>query len=239
MASFDTRPLVDKLVDELRAQVIDGRLQPGSRLRQETIAAELGVSRTPLREAFRKLQGEGWFVVHPRQGMVVSHLSIEEITDLAVARMMLEPVSAGLAAVTHDEAAEERLLALNMDDVEPDDRERIFEINREFHFEISGVGDHAPLTDIGRTIRRYWEQFTRYRLQYFRNVDHVKLSVNAHRAITEAWIGRNGEAVENLVAQHNWNAINDQIVTLYPDAEISPALRAICGRYGIDVLISQ
>ena len=236
MTPLDTRPLVERITDELRAQVIDGRLKPGSRLRQEEIAAELGISRTPLREAFRRLQGEGWFLNHPRQGIVVSSLSIEEVTNIAVARMMLEPTSARLAAVTHDQAAEDRMRALIAKHPVPEDAHAFFEINRDFHFEVSGIGGpDTESTDLSRIIARYWEQFSRYRLYYWRSTDHVALSTHAHNQIADAWLARDGDKVEKLVAQHIWVAIKDQIAVLHPEAEVDAALRTLCSRYDIEV----
>ncbi|NVM98485.1 GntR family transcriptional regulator [Arthrobacter sp. SDTb3-6] len=235
MTALDTRPLVERITDELRAQVIDGRLKPGSRLRQEEIAAELGVSRTPLREAFRRLQGEGWFANHARQGIVVNEMTIDEITDIAVARMMLEPVSAGLAARVHDDAAAGRLRDMTLAQIDPMDTHAFFDSNRDFHFEISGIGPHAKETDLGRTIRRHWELFSRYRLYYWRSTVHVNRSEAAHLDITAAWLERDSETVERLVARHNWLAIKDQIEVLHPEAELDSQLLAMCEKYGIGV----
>lgn len=234
MTEFDSRPLVERITDELRARVIDGRLAPGSRLRQEDISNELGVSRTPLREAFRRLQGEGWFQAHPRQGIVVRSLSLEVVVDIAVARMLLEPMSAALAAVVHEDEATTRVKALASAEVDLDDPRGFFKLNREFHFEISGVGKGSKDTDLNQVIRRQWEQFSRYRLYYWRAAEHIARSVHAHKEIVAAWVARDASAVELLVARHNWFGIRDQIEVMHPGAALPADLEAIRGKYGLD-----
>jgi DNA-binding GntR family transcriptional regulator len=83
--------VVDQVADALRARILSGGLPEGRQLRQETLAAELGVSRIPLREAFRRLEAEGLLTIAPHRGAVVSVLSLEEIAELFDLRAMIEP----------------------------------------------------------------------------------------------------------------------------------------------------
>jgi DNA-binding GntR family transcriptional regulator len=77
----------------LRAQILDGSLRPGSRLQQDDIARQFGLSRVPLREAIRKLEGERLVVVVPRRGVTVPDLSDEDLTDIYLIRIQLEPLA--------------------------------------------------------------------------------------------------------------------------------------------------
>ena len=109
------RPLRDKVVDELRQRIIDGVYEPGDRLTEERLADDFGVSRNPVREAIRVLQGEGFLVAQPRRGAVVASLSEQDVVDLFDVRLSLEVLAAKLAAEragTTGTAALDRLLVL-------------------------------------------------------------------------------------------------------------------------------
>lgn len=82
---------VELVVDALRDRILNGQLAPGSQLRQEALAEELGVSRIPLREAFRLLSSEGFVELQPHRGAFVSLLSTAEVEELFQVRMHLEP----------------------------------------------------------------------------------------------------------------------------------------------------
>lgn len=89
--------LTDQIVDELRRRIVSGELPEATPLRQEKLAAELGVSRVPLREAIRQLEAEGLVSTEVHKGTVVSSLSPPEVEELFEIRMQLEPWLFGLA----------------------------------------------------------------------------------------------------------------------------------------------
>jgi DNA-binding GntR family transcriptional regulator len=88
----------EETYEKLRTQIINGSLKPGSRLMQAEIAKALGLSRVPLREAIRRLEGERLIVAVPRRGVTVPDLTDENINDLYSIRLMLEPLAAGQSA---------------------------------------------------------------------------------------------------------------------------------------------
>ncbi|QIB33949.1 GntR family transcriptional regulator [Ancylobacter pratisalsi] len=90
VAKVGRQSLTDQIVTELRRQIISGQLAEGAPLRQEKLAAELGVSRVPLREAIRQLEAEGLVVSELHKGTVVSSLSLQEIEELFEIRARLE-----------------------------------------------------------------------------------------------------------------------------------------------------
>jgi DNA-binding GntR family transcriptional regulator len=94
----ERRALVDKLAATLQARMISGELVSGTRLRQVALAEEFGVSRTPIREALRKLQASGLVEVHPHRGALVRAPSSREIRDAYEVRAELEGLAAELAA---------------------------------------------------------------------------------------------------------------------------------------------
>jgi DNA-binding GntR family transcriptional regulator len=104
-ATDERRALVDKLAATLQARVLSGSLPSGTRLRQEALATEFGVSRTPVREALRKLQASGLIELRPNRGALVRGLSPREIRDAYEVRAELEGLAAELAAgrILHDQ----------------------------------------------------------------------------------------------------------------------------------------
>src|ERR1051325_1357293 len=95
----ERRALVDKLAAQLQARVLNGELASGTRLRQEALAEEFGVSRTPVREALRKLQASGLVELRPHRGALVRGLSPREIRDAYEVRAELEALAAEVAAL--------------------------------------------------------------------------------------------------------------------------------------------
>jgi DNA-binding GntR family transcriptional regulator len=93
-ATADRHGLVDRLATAIQARVLSGDIPTGSRLRQETLATEFGVSRTPVREALRKLQSSGLVLVEPNRGAVVRGPSAREVREAYAVRAELEGFAA-------------------------------------------------------------------------------------------------------------------------------------------------
>jgi DNA-binding GntR family transcriptional regulator len=105
----DREPLVDELAATLHSRILSGELPTGTRLRQEVLAAEFGVSRTPVREALRKLQASGVVEVHLHRGAVVHGPTVREIREAYQVRAELEGLAAELAATRIQDAQLRRL----------------------------------------------------------------------------------------------------------------------------------
>ena len=108
-ALHDDRPLVDHLAAVLQARVLSGEIPTGTRLRQEAIASEFGVSRTPVREALRKLQALGVAVLEPNRGAVVRGPSAREVREAYEVRAELEGFAAERAAALITDTQLQRL----------------------------------------------------------------------------------------------------------------------------------
>lgn len=94
----DSQALVDELAATIQARVLNGEIATGTRLRQESLATEFGVSRTPVREALRKLQAGGLVEVQPRRGALVRRPSAREVREAYEVRAELEGLAASIAA---------------------------------------------------------------------------------------------------------------------------------------------
>jgi DNA-binding GntR family transcriptional regulator len=103
------QPLVDELAASIQARVLNGEIPTGTRLRQESLAAEFGVSRTPVREALRKLQASGLVEVQPNRGALVRGPTAREVREAYEVRAELEGLAAELAATRIRDAELRRL----------------------------------------------------------------------------------------------------------------------------------
>jgi DNA-binding GntR family transcriptional regulator len=142
------RSLRDKVVDELRRRVIDGVYEPGTRLTEERLADDFGVSRNPVREAIRVLEAEGFLVAQPRRGAVVASMSVQDVENLFDVRMSLEVLAARLAAERAGRsgaAVLDRLLTKARATRRMAD---LAALNTQFHAEICGLSGNALLTGI-------------------------------------------------------------------------------------------
>lgn len=148
--------LRDVVTGEIRRSILSGALAPGTRLVEERLAEELGVSRNPVREALRSLETEGLVAVLPRRGAFVASLSEEEFRELSELRAELEGLSARFAArrVTPEIRARiEALLERGDAAAGADDREGLNTINDEFHGFLADAGCNRFLADFMRSLR--------------------------------------------------------------------------------------
>ncbi len=161
----------DQAYDWLRRGIVDGELSPGDHLREEEIAAAVGCSRTPVREAIRRLAAEGMVEFVPNRGAHVAAWSERDLAEIFDLRAVLEGFAARLAARRADEAflTELRDLADRMEQLaagdDPDRVDRISELNGRFHAAIVEAADNRHLTQlvaglvqvplVHRTFRRY------------------------------------------------------------------------------------
>src|SRR5690606_7880656 len=157
------KPLRELVFDALREAIINGTLKPRERLMEIQLAEELGVSRTPIREALRKLEIEGFIVMVPRKGAYVADLSFKDIADVFEIRSALEGLAAELAAerITDEELDEmERLLIEKAEAIASNDMEKLVLVDTKFHEAIYKASRNERLTNIISNLR---EQIQRYR----------------------------------------------------------------------------
>src|SRR5690606_1292185 len=149
--------------------IISGHLKPGERLMEIQLAEELGVSRTPVREAIRMLELEGFVVMMPRKGAYVADISIKDIASVFEIRGALEGLAAELAAErASDDHIErlERLLVELAGCVETHQVERFVELDTEFHATVYEASRNDRLAPIVNLLR---EQIQRFRTRTLSN----------------------------------------------------------------------
>jgi DNA-binding GntR family transcriptional regulator len=140
--------VVDHVYTALRERILSGDLPRAAKLHQATLADELGVSRTPLREALRRLSAEGLVNFSPNRGATVSELDFSDMRHAWTARTALEPGAARLAAERRDPegiaAMREAIVAQRRADA--DNRGQSFSANRAFHLALAAASGNPHLT---------------------------------------------------------------------------------------------
>jgi DNA-binding GntR family transcriptional regulator len=188
---------------ELRERVMDGRLPPGTDLDQESVAREIGLSTTPVREALRRLEAEGLVIQRAHFAIHVPELSRDEIHNIYAVRMMLEPEAARLACEqASDEAIEQVRLILDKSlAAEPQSLSPLgrLEINRNFHRGIYAATNNDILTSI---LDSLWDRCDRYRLQLLKQDTTVESSTREHQEMADAFCARDGQKLADLTRHH-------------------------------------
>ncbi|MBZ4688227.1 MAG: hypothetical protein PWQ96_872 [Clostridia bacterium] len=214
------KPLREIVFETLRTAIIDGTLQPGERLMEVQLAEDLGVSRTPVREAIRKLELEGFVVMVPRKGAYVSSLSLKDITDVFEIRASLEALAAGLAAerISPEELEKlERLLVQEAESSNNDDLDAIIKFDTEIHEVIYTASRNHKLVNIINNLR---EQIQRYRSTSLTYPGRMKIALDEHKKIVEAISARDVNNARKLAQKHIESAENSLIELLSNNKEL-------------------
>jgi DNA-binding GntR family transcriptional regulator len=185
----------DLVADALRRMIESGELAPGTHLRQRDVAEMLGVSPTPVREAFRRLEGEGFIVTEPHRASVVVRSEDSRLYENALIRAALESLGASLAAEHVTAEALEELENLNMQLAEAPDLEAAQAANRQFHFRVYSLTESPVLL---AQLKLLWRTLG--------NGPHVDRSldesVHQHREIIEALRAKDGEEAAAATRRH-------------------------------------
>lgn len=180
------QPLREVVCETLRDAIRKGILKPGERLMEIQLAEELGVSRTPVREAIRKLELEGYVIMMPRRGTYVANLSIRDVNEVFEIRTSLDSLASGLAAerITDEELERlQRLLVLIGEYIESNDMDKIVETDTEFHDLLYQASRNSRLVGIIFNLR---EQLTRFRATSMSFPGRLRATLDEHRHIVEA-----------------------------------------------------
>jgi DNA-binding GntR family transcriptional regulator len=204
----------------IRQAILDGRLDPGSRLKEEELARELGISRTPVREALLMLQAEGLIETTPNRGAVVRTHDAADLIDLYQLRALLEGYAARLAAAR---VSEEELGLLGdscdrFDRIAGDDIRQLVKENLGFHSAIHAAAGSPRLSGM---VRRVIELPLVYRSYVWYSPDQKRISAHYHRQITNALRARDAERAELVMREHIFEA-RDLLVANLQDPDETP-----------------
>ena len=193
--------VVDQVHAALREQILTGELERGSRLPQETLAAELGVSRTPLREALRRLAGEGLVTLQPNYGATVAQLDFGDMHDAWAARRAIEPAAARMAAERRPEADVDRMRAAIAAQRASSDAVDSLDANREFHLALVVASGNPHLVHFAELLWVARISVAIYTAQAAQ-VGGTAAWADEHEAIVEAIAAGDGDLAERLTREH-------------------------------------
>lgn len=195
-------PLRDLVFTTLRQAILKGELQPGERLMEIQLAEKMGVSRTPIREAIRKLEKEGLVIMVPRKGAEVAGISEKMLKDVLEVRVTLEKLAlrlamehAGAADIRKLEEAEEQFQAA----VEQQTLIEMAEADEHFHFIIYELARNDKLKELLNSLK---ENMYRYRLEYLKSESYRLSLMEEHNAIIEAFKHNDLEAGIAVTDKH-------------------------------------
>lgn len=196
------KPLREIVFTTMREAIINGDFKPGQRLMEVQLAEQMGVSRTPVREAIRKLELEGLVVMVPRKGAYVAGLSSEDVREVVEIRCVLEGLAAKLAA---QKAASDDISKLEsiIDNFEIAVKNKnvadLISYDSDFHEVIYRTAKNGKLIQMINGLR---EQVQRFRVAYFTQINNVDKLLIEHRNLLDAIINRDSELARQVAEKH-------------------------------------
>ena len=190
-----------RIADELSQRILDGDLAPGTRIRQEQIAEEFGVSRLPIREALRILESHGLVTLVASSGAWVSSMNLAECQETYLIRERIEPLALGQAIDNVSVETMDRLSQLASDMENCQVVEDFVELDREFH--LLSFRD-AGMPTLLEMVERLWNTTQHYRRAYVQLIGPEGLEDTnlEHRLILAAIRRRDARSAEELLAMH-------------------------------------
>ncbi|MGB9813216.1 MAG: GntR family transcriptional regulator [Thermovenabulum sp.] len=201
------KPIRELIYEYIRKKIFTGELKEGERLVEKDLAEKLKVSRTPVREALRKLETEGLVVHLPRKGVVVKGFSKEDVIEIYSIRKALEALAITFTVKNITQSEIEKLKKLNekmKKAAEKDDTEKLFELLREFNKVLIESCRMPRLINLISTYREYLERFRAITMsQKERKLSALK----EHDEIIDAIINRDEKRAQELVQDHLQRAL--------------------------------
>ncbi|MCO5107687.1 MAG: GntR family transcriptional regulator [Burkholderiaceae bacterium] len=198
----DRRPLHEEVAERLRELITEGRLAPGARLNERVLCEEIGVSRTPLREAFKVLAAERLIELSPNRGASVAALSRGDVEQLFELMGALEALSGELAAARRTDAELDEIRALHFEMLAAHARRDLpayYALNRQIHRAINRCARNAVLTETYDSINTRIQNL-RFRSNF--NRDKWDAAVREHQRMLEALDARDGAGLRRLLEDH-------------------------------------
>lgn len=212
-------PLRDVVFNTLRQAILKGELKPGERLMEIALAERLGVSRTPIREAMRKLELEGLVVMIPRRGAQVANITEKDLNDVLEVRIVLENLSIEKACerMTEEELKKLWMAAKEFErSLDAGDPVRLAETDEAFHEIIYQASDNRRLKQVLNNLR---EQIYRYRVEYLKEEDTRNVLIGEHEELYNAIKARDVKKAQEISFKHIENQRRAIIRSIHSEAK--------------------
>ena len=199
--------------DYVKAQIMNLGIKPGDYITDTETAQKLRISRTPVREAFRRLEHEGLLIYEARRGWRVYSLSLDDIHDIFQIKLAIEGMIAGKAALSHDQEARGEL-RMYLDElcqaVQEGDTGRWLELDAEIHALIFEMAGNRLAQQVIENIN---DRYHRVRIGFIARTGRIERSLVEHQAFIEAILAGNEQAAEQKMKEHLTN-LRDELVNL-------------------------
>ena len=196
------KSLREEVYDSLKKSILHGKLKAGQRLIEENLAHQIGISRTPVREAFHKLERDDLVTRLPKGGFAVREFTKEDVEEIFGIRSALESYAAYLATF-HIPPERISILEKKIEEseraLENGDDEKVVQLHTEFHDLLYKSCKSKKLTEMINNFRDY---FYRYRSALLHTKEGFTYSLEGHRQMLEAMRNKNARLVEKLVRKH-------------------------------------
>jgi len=196
------KSLREEVYDSLKKSILHGKLKAGQRLIEENLAHQIGISRTPVREAFHKLERDDLVTRLPKGGFAVREFTKEDVEEIFGIRSALESYAAYLATL-HIPPDRISILEKKIEEseraLENGDDEKVVQLHTEFHDLLYKSCKSKKLTEMINNFRDY---FYRYRSALLHTKEGFTYSLEGHRQMLEAMRNKNARLVERLVRKH-------------------------------------
>ena len=195
-------PLRIKIYEAIKAGVLAGALKPGEETTENKLVSEIGVSRTPIREALQRLEAEGWIQRVPGKATVVTAISEKDLRDLYLMRSVLESLAVDLSTANlTDDALKE--IHSTIEEMEfhsiRNNVQAVAAKNKEFHLHLVRLSDSRHILSALKSI---YEQIDRIRDNTLKLPGRLKETLEQHRSIYRALEKRDHKQAAELVRQH-------------------------------------
>lgn len=215
MLNFDIqnhRPLREIVYEELKMQILTGKIVPGTRMMEVELAEDMGVSRTPIREAIRKLEKEGLVTIEPRRGAYASQMSTDDMVEILEVRQNMEGLAAYIAAQRMK--PEQFKILKEVEDaynraVEKGNAADMIKYDTKFHKLIVASSNNKILIQM---VEQLQEMVLRFRYVYYDDFKRAENMPNEHQMIMDAIEGSNAEAAR-IAADNHVAKLKDLVLT--------------------------
>jgi DNA-binding GntR family transcriptional regulator len=194
--------LREKILEHIRDAIVSGAMKAGSRVSEPDLAERYGISRTPIREAFRQLESEGYLTVIPRRGAVVTSFSQKDIEEFYAIKSILEGYAARRACEKLTVRELDKMQTINdrlQEMASHGDVKHFFKVHNDFHDLFIKAADNDKLRDM---INGLVSRFQRLRLMSLSLPGRMAVSIQEHQKIIDAFRARNAVLAESIVSKN-------------------------------------
>jgi DNA-binding GntR family transcriptional regulator len=207
--------LSDAVYAVLRQCIVEGRLPPGSRLQPEDLSQQMNVSRTPVRDALRRLEAEEFLAPQSRKGLIVKELSAKDLTEIFQIREELESLAARLATqnITEIELVSLERLIKEMESTSEADAKWLRELTGEFHLQVARASHNTRLYQM---IKELQDRIHLFEGSTLFLPGRTRKAIEEHRSLVKAIKDRDAAMAEEVVRRHRRRTLEIRLTTPLP-----------------------